>query len=116
MRALVESEGTIVISVARKNGRGVAVDRKASFMVFRKFGMNTMSISETKWFGQDVCDADGFLILHSGHLVPRTGERVEGNEGIGIVLDPAMVNLWKNVSEVWNPVSSRIVSGRLVIW
>ena len=33
MRTLVESDGTIVTAVVRKGGRGVAVDRKASFMV-----------------------------------------------------------------------------------
>ena len=37
----MKSEGTIATSVARKGGRGMAVDRKASFMVqeFRKFGI-----------------------------------------------------------------------------
>ena len=38
---------------------------------FRNFGMNIVSISETKWFGQSVYDVDGFLILHSGHPVPE---------------------------------------------
>ena len=67
MRTLVESDGMIATAVARKGGSGVAVDRKASFMVqeFRKFGINVVGISETKWFGQDVYDVDGFLILHS---------------------------------------------------
>ena len=35
MRTLVESDGTIATAVARKGSRGVAVDRKASFMVQR---------------------------------------------------------------------------------
>ena len=52
----MESDGTLEIAVARKGGRGAAVDRKASFMVqeLRKFGMNVVGISETKWFGQGV--------------------------------------------------------------
>ena len=56
MRTLVESDSTIATAVARKGDRGVVVDRKASFMVqeFRKFGMNVVGISETKWFGQDI--------------------------------------------------------------
>ena len=113
MRTLVESDGTIATAVARKGGRGVAVDRKASFMVqeFRNFGMNIVGISETKWFGQGVYD--GFLILHSGRPVPGSDERVERNEGVGIVLDPSMVSCWKDGGEVWNPVSSRIVSAQL---
>ena len=51
----VEAEGSIATAVARKSGRGVTVDKKSAFMmeVFRKFGMNIVGISETKWFGQD---------------------------------------------------------------
>ena len=83
MRMLMKSEGTIAISLARKGGRGVAADRKASFMVqeLRKLGMSIVGISETKWFGQDIYDVDGFLILHSGRPVPEAGEKVERNEG-----------------------------------
>ena len=58
-------------------------------------------------------DVGGFLILHSGHPVPGAGERVERNEGVGIVLSPSMVRCWKDGGSVWNPVSSRIVSARL---
>ena len=97
-RTLVESDGTIATAVARKCGRGVAVDRKASFMAqeFRNFGMNIVGISETKSFGQGVYHVDSFLILHSGHPVPGNDERVERNEGVGIVLDPSMMSCWKN--------------------
>ena len=66
--------------------------------------MSVVGISETKWFGQDIYDVDGFLTLHSGCPVPGAGEKVERNEGDGIVLDPDMVRLWKNSSEKWNPV------------
>ena len=84
MRTLVKSEGTITTSVARKGGSGFMVQE------FRKFGMNVVGITETKWFAQDVYDVDSFLILHSGCPVPGTGEKVERNEGVGIVLDPAI--------------------------
>ena len=30
---------------------------------FKKFCMNVLGISETKWFGEGVYDVDGFLIL-----------------------------------------------------
>ena len=65
-----------------------------------------MGISETKWFGQDMYDVGGFLILHSGRPVPGAGERVERNEGVGIVLSTSMVRCWKDGGSVWNPVSS----------
>ena len=62
MKTLVESDGMIATAVARKGGRGVAVDRKASFMVqeLKNFDMNVIGISESKWFGKDIYDVDGF--------------------------------------------------------
>ena len=44
------------------------VDRKAALMVHerKKYGLNIVSISETKWFWQDVYDVEGHVILHSG--------------------------------------------------
>ena len=44
---------------------------------FKKFSMEVVGISETKWFGQDMYDVGGFLILHSWRPVPGAGERVE---------------------------------------
>ena len=38
---------------------------------------------------------------------------MERNEGVGIMLDPAMVSLWKDDGEIWSPVSSCVVSARL---
>ena len=81
--------------------------------VFRKFGMNIVGISETKWFGQDKYEVGGYLILRSGRPIPTGDEAVERNEGVGIVLDPGMARLWKDSGEVWKPISSRIVSARL---
>ena len=72
------ADGPVATAVTRASGRGVAVDRRASFMVeeFEKFSMEVVGISETKWFGQDMYDVGGFLILHSGRPVPGVGERV----------------------------------------
>ncbi len=93
----------------------MTVDKKASFMVeeFRKFNMNIIGINETKWFGQEKYEVDGFVILHSGRPVPVGDEAVERNEGVGIVLDSGMAKVWKDSGEVWKPVSSRAVHARL---
>ncbi len=55
-----------------------------------------------KWFGNALYDVDGYLILHSGRLVPAAGERVERNEGVGLVLDPIMAESWRECGEVWS--------------
>ena len=82
-------DGGIATAVSRQGGRGVVVDRKVMLMVqeLHRFGINVVGVSETKWFGSAIYDVDGYLILHSGRAVPGEGEKVERNEGVGIVLD-----------------------------
>ena len=50
MRSLVEDEGSVETSVVRPSTRGVAVDRKASFLVreLKKYDVHVTDISETK--------------------------------------------------------------------
>ena len=50
-----------------------------------------VGISETKWFGNAVCDVDEFLILHSCRPIPSYDERVERNEGVAIVFVPCSI-------------------------
>ena len=33
-------------------------------------GVSIAGISETKWFGKDLYDVEGYMILHSGHPLP----------------------------------------------
>ena len=111
MHTLVESEGPIETSLVRSGGRGVTVDRKASLMInqLKKFQVNNAGISETKWFGAVVYEVEGFTILHSGRPIPESTPMVR-NEVVGIVLDPVMATSWRESGEVWEAVSSRIVS------
>ena len=88
MRTLVESDGSIETAVARKSSRGVAVDKKASLMVmeFKKYRVNVVGISETKWFGSAVYSVDGLVILHSGRQVPADGNKTLRNEGVAVIV------------------------------
>ena len=110
----MESEGPIETSVARPRGRGVTVDQKASLMVqeLKKYGMGVTGISETKWFGQAVYQVEGYTILYSGRPVPVQSPLLR-NEGVGIVLDPALAAAWRAAGEDWSAVSPRIVRARL---
>ena len=116
MRSLVEAEGPVETSVVRPSTRGVAVDRKVSFLVreLKKYDVQVTGISETKWFGQAVYEVEGYTILHSGRPVP-TEAPMARNEGVAVVLDPALTAAWKEAGGVWEAVSSRIVSARLKI-
>ena len=54
------------------------VDGKIKFLVQELdcFLMRIVCISETKWFGDDVYEVDGFTVLHSGHSVPQSSDAV----------------------------------------
>jgi len=54
--------------------------------------MSMVCISETKWFGDDVYEVDGFTVLHSGHFVPHA---IQHGKGVAIVLDPLLAIAWK---------------------
>ena len=53
------------------------------------------------------------IFLHSGCPLPGDQERASRNEGVGIALDEKATVAWKNAGEVWEAVSSRIISARL---
>ena len=54
-----------------------------------------------------------YIFLHSGRPLPGDQERASRNEGVGIALDEKATLAWKNAGEVWEAVSSRIISARL---
>ena len=62
MCSLVEAEGPVETSVVRPSTRGVAVDRKVSFLVreLKKYDVHVTGISETKWFSQAVYEVEGY--------------------------------------------------------
>ena len=107
MRTLVEAEGRVETSVVRKSGRSVVVDRKAALMVheLKKYGVSTAGISDTKWFGKDLCDVEGYMILYSGCPLPDDDSPMVRDEGVGIVLDREMTAAWREAGEVWEAVS-----------
>ena len=75
--------------------------------------MSIAGINETKWFGKDLCDVEGYLILHSGRPLPDDDSPMVQDEGVGTVLDHEMTAAWREAGEVWESVSSRTVCARL---
>jgi len=93
------------------------VDRKVKFLVheLRRFTMSMVGISETKWFGQAVYLVDGYTVVHSGRPVPGAGDVAQHGEVVDVVFDPVLSEAWRNGGEVLNPVSSCIVTLRLLL-
>ena len=87
MWSLVEAEDRVETSVVRKSG-SVVVDRKAALMLheLKKYGVSIAGISETKWFGKDLYDVEGYMILHSGRPLPDDDSPMVLNEQKGLVL------------------------------
>jgi len=108
----VGADGDICTGMSRPGGRRLVVDR---FLVheLRRFKMSMVGISETKWFGQAVYLVDGYTVVHSGRPMPADGDMAQRGEGVGIVLDPVLSEAGRNGGEIWNPVSSRLVTLRL---
>ena len=74
-----------------------------------KYGVSITGISETKWFRKDLYDVEGYTILHSGRQLPDDDSPMVLDEGVGIVFDHEMTAAWREIGEVWEAVSSRIV-------
>ena len=56
-------------------------------------------IQQTKWFGKDVWDAEGYTFLHSGQPLPDQRDRAVRNDGVEIVLDAKATTSWKEAGE-----------------
>ena len=75
----------------------IKIDRKVNLLVeLHHFDiMSITGISETKWFGWGVYEEDGYVLVHSGKPVSADNEPVQRNEGVGILLSPALEDFWE---------------------
>ena len=70
-----------------------------------------MKVAETKWFGCDVYEVMGSVVLTSGRSMPASkGDNIQRGEGVAIVLLEWAVGAGKNGGWQWKSWSSRIVS------
>ena len=56
---------------------------------------------------------DSYTVVHSGRPMPAADDVAQCGEGVNI--DPVLSEAWKNGDNVWNPVSSCIVTLRLLL-
>ena len=93
------------------------VERKTTLMIweFKRYKVFAASISETKWFRNGIYEVEDYTILHSGRNMPGEGEPAHRGEGMGLVLNPAATQAWRQGGEVWEPVSPRMVAAKLKV-
>ena len=81
----------------------------------RRSRVSVAAIQETKWFGMDVWEAEGYTLLHSGRKLPEGEGTSMRNEGVGIALDERATAAWRDAGEIWEAVNSSIVTARLKV-
>ena len=115
VRSLVEADGGVKTATVHTGPSSLAVGKKVRFLVceLMHFRMGITCISETKWFGKDVYEIDGYTVLHSDRDLPGSGDALQCGEGVAIVLDPVLSVAWRDVGEVWTAVNSRLISAWL---
>ena len=91
------------------------VNRKLDFLAreLKRYGVSIAAIQETKWYGNDVWQANGYTFFHSGRPLPCAEETAVRNEGVGIMLDERASAAWREAGEAWEAISSRVVTARL---
>ena len=90
----------------------ISVELDLMMMELRRYGVSVAAIQETKINGSGkMCGR--LRSTHSGRPLPDGNGPAVRNEGVGIALDKRATAAWKAGGEVWEPVSSRIVTARL---
>ena len=118
VRTLVECSCDVRVCRKRQviGERSEVVDRKLDLLVgeLKRYGVSVAGVQESMWFGRDVWPATGgCTFLHSGRLLPNSGDPAMRNEGVGILLDEKATAAWRQGGEVWEVVRSRVVMARL---
>ena len=52
----------------------------------KRYNMKVVGLHETKWFGCDICDVAGSVVLTSGRSIPYTADSFQRGEGGATVL------------------------------
>ena len=78
-----------------------------------RYNVKIASLQETRWFGNDVYDVDGSLVLTAGRPVPDAGRVRQRGEGVAIVHADEAANAWRTGGKRWKAWSSRLVTAVL---
>ena len=79
------TEGPVEIASSRGDK---GEDRKIDLIVreMRQYNVKVTALQETKWFGSEVNQVAGSVVLTSGRKKPAQGDTVKKGEGVAIVL------------------------------
>ena len=93
VRSMVDTEGPVDIASYGQRGE----DRKIDQIVLElmRFGVSVGALQETKWFGGNVYEVMGSVVLTAGRPTPAEGVTVQRGEGVALVLMGPALTAWK---------------------
>ena len=75
VRSMVDTEGSVAIASKRQDTQR-GEDRKVDLIVreMKRYKVKVVGLQETKWFGCDVYDVAGCVVLTSGRPLPNNDD------------------------------------------
>ena len=98
--SMVDTEGSLEVASQRSDGQG-GEDRKVDQIVceLARYDVLVGALQQTKWFGCEVYEVDGSVILTAGRATPTQEESVQRGEGVALVLRGLAVSAWREAVE-----------------
>ena len=93
IRSMVDTNGPV--EVASQCGRGESRKVDQIVHVLGQYDIKIAALQEIKWFGSDVYQVAGAVVLTAGRSVPSPDEPVKRGEGVALVLLGDAIASWK---------------------
>ena len=116
VRSMVDTEGPLEVASQRADGQS-GEDRKVDQILceLERYDVVVGALQETKWFGSEVYEVNGSVVLTAGRTTPAQGEPVQRGEGVALVLRGLALEAWKRGGKQWKAWGSRCVSTCLLL-
>ena len=107
---MVDTDGPVEVASAKVDGQR-GEQRKVDLIVneMKRYGVKVAALQETKWFGCEVYQVGGSIVLTSGREKPALNDSKQRGEGVAIMLSGPAVDAWKRAVKQWKAWSSRVV-------
>ena len=87
VQSMVDTDGSVEVASQLADGQR-GEERKVDQIVceLERYDVVVGALHETKWFGSEVYEVGGSVLLTSGRVTPASGEAVQRGEGVALVL------------------------------
>ena len=112
--SMVDTDGSVEVASQWADSQ-IGEERKVDQIVceLERYDVVVRALQETKWFGSEVYEVGGSVLLTSSRVIPASGEAVQRGEGVALVLRRLALDAWKRGGKQWKVWNSRCVSACL---